>query len=299
MEKYLIWRLFEIQDRMSQECHICHDHDKNQFFHSVEKRTSTTSVKLKFKIFSLLEIESENEETICQKCYSLIDQIDVFQVKLRELQSQLKSRHQATEEDELIGDVEEENANYSVFEEDNAVSSDQIEPKRNFWSDINNPIYLQAYLDSGKMETADLTSSQRGEQQLIYKDFIYSKKSYQPTMCSENQGIFKWRCVNHNKANKCKAQAATSLDGLLLKDSVIIGHNHEPDFRKKNGILLKERLRTLAQEHPEMKTVDIIASCNMLLNNEGNEGLKDDKSLHRFIQRQRSRAKKRSSLEME
>ena len=288
---------------MSQECHICHNHGKSQFFHSVEKKTLTTSVKLKFKIYSLLEIESENEETICQKCYSLIDQIDVFQVKLRELQSQLKSRHQAIE-DELIGDVEEENANYNEFEEDNAVStcSDQVEPKRNFWSDIvNNSVLLQAYLDSAKMETVTLTTSQRGEDQLIFEDFIYSKKSYQPTMCSENQGIFKWRCVNHNKANKCKAQAVTSLEGLLLKDSIkeSIGHNHEPDRRKKNGILLKERLRTLAQEHPEMKTVDIIASCNMLLNNEGNEGLKDDKSLHRFIQRQRSRAKKRTSLEIE
>ena len=159
--------------------------------------------------------------------------------------------------------------------------------------------HLEDSLTNGKMETVTLTSSQRSEDLLIYKDFIYSKKSYQPTMCSENQGIFKWRCVNHNKANKCKAQAATSLEGLLLKDSINVGHNHEPDRRKKNGILLKERLRTLAQEHPEMKTVDIIASCNMLLNNEGNEGLKDDKSLHRFIQRQRSRAKKRSSLEME
>lgn len=285
---------------MSQECHICHEDDKSQFFHSVEKRTSTTSVKLKFKIYSLLEIESENEENICQKCYSLIDQIDVFQVKLRELQSQLKLRHQPIHEDDLIEEVEEENDNYNVFEEENTVASDQTEPKRNFWSDIvNNPIHLEDSLTNGKMETVTLTSSQRSEDLLIYKDFIYSKKSYQPTMCSENQGIFKWRCVNHNKANKCKAQAATSLEGLLLKDSITIGHNHEPDRRKKNGILLKERLRTLAQEHPEMKTVDIIASCNMLLNNEGNEGLKDDKSLHRFIQRQRSRAKKRSSLEME
>ena len=280
---------------MSQKCHICHEHDKNQFFHSLEKRTSTTSVKLKFKIYSLLDLESENEGAICQKCYSLIDQIDVFQVKLRELQSQLKSRHQAIEEDGLIGHVEEENANYNLLEEYNVgYSSDRMEPKRNFWSDIvNNPAHLQAYLNSGKMETdLTLTVSQRGEDQLIYKEFVYSKKSYQPTMCSENQGIFKWRCVNHNKANKCKAQAATSLEGLLLKDSIIIGHNHEPDRRKTNGILMRERLRTLAQEHPEMKTADIIASCNMLLNNEGHEGLKDDKSLHRFIQRQRSRARK-------
>ena len=164
-----------------------------------------------------------------------------------------------------------------------------------FWNNVNNPILLTNYLDSGRVDTnLTITTSQRNEDQLIYSNHIFAKKSYTPSILDDGRGIFKWRCVLHagkKPVGPCKGQVATTIDGLCVLLDSVTEHNHLPDITKIQGILYRQRLKTIALNHPHMKTSEILSSAEMLLAGSNNHRnvIKDEKSLHRFIQRVRAK----------
>ena len=186
------------------------------------------------------------------------------------------------------------------------LKTEMVMPNENgFWNNVNNPILLTNYLESGRVDTnLTITTSQRNEDQLIYSNYIFAKKSYTPSILDDGRGIFKWRCVNHAAGKKpagpCKGQVATTIDGLCVLLDSVTEHNHLPDNNKVQGILYRQRLKTIAINHPNMKTSEILASAEMLADNTNHRNvIKDEKSLHRFIQRVRAKNSKGTSMEME
>ena len=189
---------------------------------------------------------------------------------------------------------------------DNSVNKSDIKtenvPNENgFWNNVNNPILLTNYLDSAKVDTnLTITTSQRNEDQLIYSNHIFAKKSYTPSILDDGRGIFKWRCVNHGKKpGPCKGQVATTIDGLYVLLDSVTEHNHLADTNKVHGILYRQRLKTIAINHPNMKTSEILASAEMLAGNSDRNVIKDEKSLHRFIQRVRAKNSKGTSMDID
>ena len=54
-------------------------------------------------------------------------------------------------------------------------------------------------------------------------------------------------------------------------------------------MVLRERIKTIVLNHPNMKTTEILTLAAMLDGN--SKRLKDDKSLHRYVQRIRAKHK--------
>ena len=132
-----------------------------------------------------------------------------------------------------------------------------------------------------------LTRTQRGQEQLIYKGYAFTKPTSQPV----SKDLDFWKCVNlyANKAS-CKGKLNTTMDGLAVLLDSVAEHNHPPsDAATLNGIRFREKVRQMAENHPDMKPQEILASIDML-------GFKDSvgatkKSILRYIQRARAKCK--------
>ena len=82
----------------------------------------------------------------------------------------------------------------------------------------------------------------------------------------------------------------------MLKDSLCYTHSHLPDFKSTKKQLIRERIREIATNHPTMKTIEILKNAEMLITESSGGGesitssrLRDDRSLHRYIQRIRAK----------
>ena len=69
-----------------------------------------------------------------------------------------------------------------------------------------------------------------------------------------------------------------------------------PDFKSTKKQLIRERIREIATNHPTMKTIEILKNAEMLITESSGGGanntssrLRDDRSLHRYIQRIRAK----------
>ena len=122
---------------------------------------------------------------------------------------------------------------------------------------------------------------------------LYRKKSPKPLFLDEkaSSGLWKWRCSKHatKKDNCCRAQIATIDNLFILKDSLCYTHSHLPDFKSTKKQLIRERIREIATNHPTMKTIEILKNAEMLIESGNNFRLRDDRSLHRYIQRIRAK----------
>ena len=130
--------------------------------------------------------------------------------------------------------------------------------------------------------------------------YLCRKKSPKPIFLDENatSGLWKWRCSKHatKKDNCCRAQIATIDNLFVLKDSLCYTHSHLPDFKSTKKQLIRERIREIATNHPTMKTIEILKNAEMLITESSGGGgnntssrLRDDRSLHRYIQRIRAK----------
>lgn len=270
---------------------------------SVLERTSFSQTQILFKLFDCLKEEFMTGD-ICEECFALVEEADELEFKLSCVQTLLKSRLQKdgkyfapSRPSSREKDVENQHApakRKRSKEPGNALPTSDESTSSEFWQSVNSPALLATFLTSGRVDS-DLTiaTTQRGEDQLIYNGHVYRKKVYTPTMVDDHRGIFKWRCIRHHKKDSlCKGQIATSMDGLCVLLDSMTEHNHEPDKVVVSGILYRERLRTIALNHPKMKTSEILNNADMLMGPRVNLGVKDDKSLHRFIQRVRVKQSK-------
>lgn len=259
----------------------------NDFLQSVQDQIfSGTSVEVDVMVKANFLMLSE-----------LMKQFKQQQQELIKLQRQVERlQGSSIDDDEAIAEFKEEaedqlTPNFKEFEKPvSPVEFGNLEDKSaTFWSRTSNPDSLSQYLDTAKGMDPELTltTTQRGEDLLIYQGFSYRKKVHGHTVLEDGRGIVKWRCSKQHKKDNCRGQVATTLDGLcVLRDSVT-KHNHRSDQSGINGVLLRERIREIVTNHPTMKTMDILASAELLLppSSTSSNRLRDDRSLHRFIQR--------------
>lgn len=210
--------------------------------------------------------------------------LNKIQNEVRELQEKIPTFLE--QEDDTVKKEESlEMQDFSTLEE---IKDSNESCPENFWRDVNSPDNLKKYLDdSSRMDSNfSLTSTQRGEDLLIHQGFKYRKKNFSPSILNDGRGVFKWRCARYDRKNGlCRGQIATTMDGLCILLDSASQHCHPPDQTSINSVLIRERIKEIAMNHPSMKTMDIIASAELLIPGGSTRKLREDKALHRYIQR--------------
>ena len=261
----------------------------------ITERTSTSNVKLVFKLYSVLDNSDLSlSGVICQSCHDLCEKMDLLESQLKEVQMNLKERsasfflhqhHEAKiciEEEELPAACNDSNGS------DSGENHDQL-------------LKDQDQVDSslGSVDTDfSITKTQRKEDSLLlYKGYTFRRLTTFSSSSEADDGrrlLARWRCANnHFKTNPCHSQAVTTIDNTLLLLDFYTDHNHDPNFSKCHRTVLRERIKTIVLNHPNMKTAEILTLAAMLDGN--SKRLKDDKSLHRYVQRIRAKHKSNHS----
>ena len=255
---------------------------------SVLEKAISSSIPMIFKLFQVLKRELSFDGLICSYCRDICEKMDA-------LESQLKKRDfkQAVTNQESKEDF----SNHEPF-----IDSSLTEPEENmspceFWTDISQGAVdcVEKYL--GRVDTEfNITKTQRKEESLlVYKGQKFRKLRLADHDHHGGHGIVVWRCAKHHlKDNPCRAKVATTSDGLFLLLDSYTSHNHAPNFSSCEAVLLRERIKTIVLNHPNMKTNEILASADMLDDataQSASKKLKEDKSLHRYVQRIRAKNK--------
>ena len=133
-----------------------------------------------------------------------------------------------------------------------------------------------------------ITKSTRGHDQLVYEGYTYLKLTHQPV----SGDVAKWKCTSYySTKTNCKAKLNTTLDGLCILLDSKTEHNHPPpDDAQLQIIMFREQVKQIANNHPDMKPSEILASAQMLLGTPTSLGIKDE-SIMRYIQRIKSKNK--------
>lgn len=160
---------------------------------------------------------------------------------------------------------------------------------KNFWDMLADPRVMDKALDTENVDyNVTMAQTTRGQEQLVYEGFTYKKYSYQ----DKQERVVKWKCSNYYaKKGKCPAKIATTPDGCCVLLDSKMDHNHEPDQSAIKIIMFRDRVKEMAVNHPDMKASEILANVEMLMDNPGPLGLKDE-SLMRYVQRVRSKQAK-------
>ena len=261
----------------------------------------TSSVPMIFKLFQALKRELSFSGFLCEKCRDLCEKLDVLESELKEVQETLENRDFKRPNNQESKNL----SNFNVLkDEPSPPSSAELEEFPScsgFWKDISQGLdCIDKYM--GRVDTEFIiTKTQRKEESLL----VYKGQKFRKLRFSDHDhghGIVKWRCANHHlKENPCRAKVATTNDGLFLLLDSYTKHNHAPNFSSCDSILLKERIKTIVLNHPNMKTNDILTSADMLdyaSAQSVSKKLKDDKSLHRYVQRIRAKYKLQNNGEI-
>ena len=294
-------------------CVVCQhsksSHENNSSFIDIGvEKTKHSNTTVALKLFTSLHLQLLSGH-LCSVCHHLLEEIDSFETQLKSLndvfltrlQSKNNSCVEANEDLSMLLDdvdndaIDDNHHDNAVGNETNIIETEKASVSENpaeFWSNANNPEALKRYVNSGRVDTCfTITSTQRGEDLLLYQGHSYRKKSPKPTIIDgENGNLWKWRCTKHatKKDNCCRAQIATIDNVFVLKDSVTRIHSHLPDYTSTKKQLIRERIREITTNHPTMKTIEILNNAEMLMAGESGS-FRDDRSLHRYIQRIRAK----------
>jgi hypothetical protein len=281
---------------MSAVCVVCKLDEKEAgdgLWTSTCERTSISQAQVIFKLFDVLKLEFQYG-SVCSQCYDLLEQIDSLELQhktlcnaLRERVDQFECYEHKDDIDLSAGEPKHKKARIIDVKDERVAGGDDT---TEFWQNAHDPFAIEAYLNSNRLDSnLTMATTQRGEDQLIFRGHIFKKKVYSPTTLKDGRGIFKWRCSKYyHRLQSCRGQVATTMDGLCVLLASQTEHNHPPDPEGVKTILFRERLKEIALNHPDMKTSEILASAEMLAEGRTNLGLKDE-SLHRYIQRIRAK----------
>ena len=175
---------------------------------SVHENLQTSHTKILFKIYSLLKVECcEDHALICQECLSIVEKIDMLEAKVTSFTKSLKSRMQP----KLIinehnDDIVDETDLADLTDIKKETIAENVESEVDFWDNVNDITVIKQHLDSGKVDTdLTLTTSQRNEDQLIYNQYVYAKKSYTPVMFDDGRGnVHASNCIHNHITLKFK-----------------------------------------------------------------------------------------------
>ena len=293
-------------------CSVCRDFKsdakESETWPSMTDRTSISQSQTLFKLYDILKIEFDATGHICKECSGIVEKIESLEVQLKSLTNSLRERVYAEFKSEKDTDYKPEakrrrtvysssSSRKSSKSKPTDVVDEDLENSSEFWRSVGSQNALAKFLNSERLDfNVTMTTTQRGEEQLIFKDHTYKKKVYQPTVLKDGRGIVKWRCTKYyQKSNCCKGQVATTLDGLSALIDSETEHNHPSDPQAVKILMFRERIKEIALNHPDMKTTEILASAEMLggdklggQDSQESLGLKCE-SLLRFIQRLRAK----------
>ena len=298
-------------------CVVCCQHSKSSqndcsFIDISVEKTKHSNTTVALKLFTSLHLQLLSGH-LCSVCHHLLEEIDSFETQLKSLNdvflTRLQSKNHHDEENEdmsmLLDEDHATSDNHDTRtianETTNILESEKLaimsENPGEFWSQSNNPEALKRYVDSGRVDTCfTITSTQRGEDLLLYQGHSYRKKSPKPTIIDNENStsaaqLWKWRCTKHasKKDHFCRAQIASLDNVFILKDSLTSIHSHLPDYTSTKKQLIRERIREITTNHPTMKTIEILNNAEMLMAGESAGSFRDDRSLHRYIQRIRAK----------
>ena len=244
----------------------------------ITERTSTSNVKLVFKLYSVLEnTDLSFSGVICQSCRDLCEKMDLLESQLKEVQMSLRERSASFflhQEAKICIEEEEPNQDQLSNDQDDQVDS-----------------------SLGPVDTDfSITKTQRKDDSLlVYKGYTFRRlTTFSSSEADGRRLLARWRCANnHFKNNPCHSQAVTTIDNTLFLLDFYTDHNHDPNPNKCHRTVLRERIKTIVLNHPNMKTTEILTLAAMLDGN--SKKLKDDKSLHRYVQRIRAKHKSNQS----
>ena len=276
------------------------------------EKTKHSNTIVALKLFTCLQLQNISGH-LCNICQSLLDEIDSFETQIKTLKKVLLTRLQTNNvsSNKIGGELPislddsdcdkdesfQKSSRSEPIEVKNDIKAEKLSPENpaEFWNKVNDPETLRQFIDSGRVDTGfTITDTQRGEDLLIYQGFSYRKKSQKPTILDNASAnvLWKWRCTKHatKRDNCCRAQIATIDNLFVLKDSLCHNHSHLPDHKSTRKQLIRERIREITANHPTMKTIEILKNAEMLMEPDNSKSrLRDDRSLHRYIQRIRAK----------
>ena len=254
-------------------CEVCNTEVQEHDSVFILEKTLTTKVPMIFKFFQVIQRELSFSGVVCKECRNLCEKMDLLESQFNAVQNDLKKR-------------EYHHQDFKDFSEQKIAEEPFIDPPL---SDVGTSIVKDLEcLDKGRVDTEfKITKTQRKEESLlVYKGHTFRKVRQSYVVQDVESGLIHWRCAKHHlKDNPCRSKVATSGDGLYLLLDSYTNHNHSANFSSCAAILLRERIKTITLNHPNLKTHEILASADMLDANSGSKKLKDDKSLHRYVQR--------------
>ena len=291
-------------------CVVCHKGDGSGTEWIDIQKENSEGIPIFFGLYKLLEIPIMSGN-LCPDCYQLIEKICSLEQQLKNCKASLLDLYKCNFTD-ITESVNADDDSYypnistpelpikkdvtrtETEENESEISHEPIKPQ-DFWKSVNDLKFLEDVLKSNQLELDNefsMSTSQRGEEILIYKGFTYRKKSLAPTITASGNGVNKWRCSKyHRKDRYCKGQVATNLNNLcVLKDS-FTSHNHSADEASINHALLLERIRTIASNHPNKSTIEILSLSEMLIKDSPN--LRDNRTFQRYVQRLRAKRLKK------
>jgi len=144
----------------------------------------------------------------------------------------------------------------------------QVKYKNEFWNKANDEEYIQSVLEKKNFEfEVQMVDTISGHQHLIYDGSIWHAGTFRSF--NTDKYIMKWICgKGHNNSYRCDARVATLADNsAVITESKYIEHNHELDPEEIQDALLRNSVREIALNHPEMTPIRVFKTVQMM--NEG------------------------------
>jgi len=144
----------------------------------------------------------------------------------------------------------------------------QIKYKNEFWDKANDVAYIQTVLEKKNFEfEVQMVDTISGHQHLIFDGCIWHAATFRSF--NTDKYIMKWICgKGHNNSYRCDARVATLADNSgVITESKYIEHNHELDPEEIQDALLRNSVREIALNHPEMTPIRVFKTVQMM--NEG------------------------------
>ena len=156
--------------------------------------------------------------------------------------------------------------------------------KNEFWEKANDLQYVQSVLRSKNFDyEIQLIGTIQNTEHLIYDGAIWHPATFREF--KTDKLLFKWVCgKSHHFSYRCSARVATTADkACVIQESRFTDHNHELDPEEIKLVLLKNRVKEIALNHPEMTPIRVLKTVEMM--NEDMEVKPSHASILKYITR--------------
>jgi len=141
----------------------------------------------------------------------------------------------------------------------------QIMYKSEWWDNVNDPDYVGAVLKKKNFDyEVHVINTVQNTEHLIYDGAIWHQATFREF--KTDKMVAKWICgKSHHFSYRCTARVATTADkACVIQESKYMEHNHELDPEEVKYVLLKNRVKEIALNHPEMTPIRVLKTVEMM-----------------------------------